>query len=47
VVQHEADHLDGMLYTMRMADFRYFGFNEETMRYDFPLPKIVRVRDDQ
>jgi len=47
VVQHEADHLDGMLYTMRMADFRYFGFNEETMRYDLPLPKIVRVRDDQ
>jgi peptide deformylase len=47
VVQHEADHLDGVLYTMRLADFRYFGFNEETMRYDFPLPKIVRVRDDE
>jgi len=29
VMQHEYDHLDGILYTMRMTDFRYFGFNEE------------------
>jgi len=29
VVQHEYDHLDGILYTMRLTDFRYFGFNEE------------------
>jgi len=43
VIQHEADHLDGILYTMRMSDFRYFGFNEETMRFEFPLPKIVRA----
>jgi peptide deformylase len=47
VVQHEADHLDGVLYTMRLADFRYFGFNEETLRYDFPLPNIVRAGHDQ
>jgi len=47
VVQHEADHLDGVLYTMRPADFRYFGFNEETLRYDFPLPKIVRAGHEQ
>ncbi|MDE8342480.1 MAG: peptide deformylase [Acidocella sp.] len=40
VVQHEADHLDGILYPMRMSDFRYFGFQEETVKYDFPLPKI-------
>ncbi|MDE8348158.1 MAG: peptide deformylase [Acidocella sp.] len=40
VVQHEADHLDGILYPMRMHDFRYFGFQEETVKYDFPLPKI-------
>jgi peptide deformylase len=32
VVQHEYDHLDGILYTMRMTDFRYFGFNEELDR---------------
>jgi peptide deformylase len=40
VVQHEADHLDGVLYPMRMSDFRFFGFNEETMRYEPPLPKV-------
>jgi len=29
IVQHEYDHLDGILYTMRMTDFRYFGFTDE------------------
>ncbi len=29
VVQHEVDHLDGILYPMRITDLRYFGFNEE------------------
>jgi peptide deformylase len=28
VVQHECDHLDGVLYPMRMTDLRSFGFNE-------------------
>ena len=32
VVQHENDHLDGVLYTMRMQDFRLFGFTEELAR---------------
>ena len=32
VVQHEADHLDGILYPMRMHDFRLFGFSEELAR---------------
>lgn len=32
VVQHEVDHLDGVLYPMRMQDFRLFGFNEELAR---------------
>jgi peptide deformylase len=32
VVQHEQDHLDGILYPMRMQDFRLFGFNEELAR---------------
>lgn len=32
VVQHEADHLDGILYPMRMSDFSQFGFNEELAR---------------
>jgi peptide deformylase len=29
VVQHEVDHLDGILYPMRIIDLRQFGFNEE------------------
>jgi peptide deformylase len=33
VVQHEYDHLDGVLYPMRMTDFSHFGFNEELTRY--------------
>jgi len=29
VVQHECDHLQGILYPMRISDLRYFGFTEE------------------
>ena len=29
VVQHECDHLDGILYPMRVRDFTRFGFTEE------------------
>ncbi len=32
VVQHENDHLDGILYPMRMRDVSLFGFNEELVR---------------
>jgi peptide deformylase len=32
VVQHEYDHLDGILYPMRMTDFSLFGFAEELAR---------------
>jgi peptide deformylase len=28
VVQHECDHLDGILYPMRIADLRKFGFTD-------------------
>lgn len=28
VVQHECDHLDGILYPMRIADLRTFGFTD-------------------
>jgi peptide deformylase len=28
VVQHECDHLDGILYPMRMRDFRSFGYTD-------------------
>jgi len=39
VVQHECDHLDGILYPQRMTDLSRFGFNEEL----FPDEEI---RDD-
>ena len=32
VVQHETDHLDGILYTMRLRDFTGFGFTDELAR---------------
>ncbi len=37
VIQHEADHLMGILYPMRVPDLRNFGFNEEL----FPGQQIV------
>ncbi len=37
VVQHECDHLDGILYPMRIRDFTRFGFTEEL----FPGQEIV------
>ena len=39
VVQHECDHLDGILYPQRMTDLSRFGFIEEM----FPGEEI---RDD-
>jgi len=37
VVQHECDHLDGILYPQRMTDLRYLVFNEEGARYPLDL----------
>ncbi len=37
VVQHETDHLLGILYPMRILDLRNFGFNEEL----FPGEKLI------
>ncbi|HUC62340.1 MAG TPA: peptide deformylase [Alphaproteobacteria bacterium] len=39
VVQHECDHLDGILYPMRIEDFTRFGFVEEMRRYAPQLPE--------
>jgi peptide deformylase len=39
VVQHEVDHLDGILYPQRIRDLRHFGYSEEL----FPG---ARVPDD-
>ena len=38
VVQHECDHLDGVLYPMRIRDFTRFGFNEALFPGQ-PLPQ--------
>jgi peptide deformylase len=32
VMQHETDHLDGVLYPMRMPDLSLFGFTEDLQR---------------
>jgi peptide deformylase len=37
VVQHEVDHLMGILYPMRIEDMRNFGYSEEL----FPGQEIV------
>lgn len=34
VVQHECDHLDGILYPMRMTDMSLFGFEEVVLADD-------------
>lgn len=39
VLQHECDHLDGILYPMRIEDMSQFGFVEE-------LQRAARNRDD-
>ena len=37
-VQHECDHLDGILYPMRMEDLKLFGYSKETQgNYDLML----------
>ena len=33
VIQHEFDHLNGVLYTSRLADKRAFGFSEEIEKF--------------
>ena len=32
VVQHECDHLDGILYPQRISDFSTFGYSKELMK---------------
>jgi len=40
VVQHECDHLDGILYPMRMRDFTRFGYT------DVLFPEMAEQPDD-
>ena len=36
LLQHECDHLDGILYPMRMDDLSSFGYNEELAQREMP-----------
>jgi peptide deformylase len=45
VVQHEYDHLDGILYPMRMTDFSLFGFTEEMTRADMAREATARAAE--
>src|ERR1700759_2963147 len=38
VVQHEVDHLDGILYPQRIQDMRNFGFEEVLLGQMTPMP---------
>jgi peptide deformylase len=38
VVQHEVDHLDGILYPQRVRDLRNFGFEDVLMGQMTPMP---------
>ncbi|MFT5539812.1 MAG: peptide deformylase [Alphaproteobacteria bacterium] len=42
VIQHECDHLDGILYPMRMTDLQLLGFNDEFDRHPIGLPGAER-----
>jgi len=41
VVQHECDHLDGILYPQRMTDHRLLVFLEELQRHPFDLAAFL------
>ncbi len=45
VIQHETDHLDGVLYPMRMTDLGLMGFDTEANR--FLTPDIILGRNEQ
>jgi peptide deformylase len=38
VVQHEVDHLDGILFPQRVRDLRDFGFEEALSGRMTPMP---------
>lgn len=44
VVQHECDHLDGILYPERIADLRKFGFIEELQQAGLLADRIIEVK---
>jgi peptide deformylase len=47
VVQHECDHLEGVLYPQRMTDLRLLGFNDEFDRHPLNLSPAEDDDEDQ
>ncbi|HVH81346.1 MAG TPA: peptide deformylase, partial [Stellaceae bacterium] len=43
VVQHECDHLDGILYPQRMIDHRLLVYTEELQRHPIDLQEFLKV----
>ncbi len=39
LLQHECDHLDGILYPMRMSDLSTLAFNSELGETGFLIPR--------
>jgi peptide deformylase len=47
VVQHECDHLDGILYPMRITDLSTFGYSEELSAREHFLRKEKEIIDNE
>jgi peptide deformylase len=47
VVQHECDHLDGILYPQRMTDHRLLQFVEEWQRYPIDLGAYLAAEPEE
>ena len=45
VVQHECDHLDGILYPQRMTNHRLLVFTEELQRYPIDVAAVLAEGD--
>jgi len=45
VVQHECDHLDGVLYPQRMTDHRLLAFVEELQRHPLDVAALLAAED--
>jgi peptide deformylase len=46
VVQHECDHLDGILYPQRITDHRLIGFVEELQRHPLDIAALLAGEND-
>jgi peptide deformylase len=47
VLQHECDHLDGILYPQRMTDLGLLVFNEEAARYKIAIGEAGESEEDE